>query len=98
MEHSLQSCKDLTFLVPLNLKESDPAIPVLVYCNTHNDAEHAAEFLRSQTPAMKDKIVWVHSGMSDSHKDAIVEGFKNRSILAITSTKALGLVRKIALP
>ena len=98
MEHSLQLCKDLAFLVPLNLKQSDPAVPFLVYCNTCNDAECAAEFLRSQAPAMRDKIVWVHSGMSDSHKDAIVEGFKNRSILAITSTKALGLVRKITLP
>ena len=35
MEYSMDSCKDLAFLVPLGLKQTDlPPIPFLVYCNT----------------------------------------------------------------
>ncbi|KAF8322798.1 uncharacterized protein EI90DRAFT_3020057 [Cantharellus anzutake] len=70
-KYSRESCKDLAFLVPLGLKESDPVMPVpfFVYCNSRNDAEWSATYLRSRVDgSLKKRIIWVHSGMSDKHK------------------------------
>ncbi|KAF8332734.1 uncharacterized protein EI90DRAFT_2895196, partial [Cantharellus anzutake] len=67
MQYSKDSCYDLAFLIPLSLKVSDPLpVPFLVYCKSRADAERSASFLRSRLCAsLREKIIWVHSGMSD---------------------------------
>ncbi|KAF8316502.1 P-loop containing nucleoside triphosphate hydrolase protein, partial [Cantharellus anzutake] len=93
MEYSRQSCKDLAFLVPLGLKESDPILePFFVYCNSRNDAERCATYLQSRVEgSLKRRIIWVHSGMSDKHKQKAVETFRNGELIGITATETLGL-------
>ena len=41
MQFSKESCCNITFLVPLGLKESDCAlVPFVVYCNSRDDPNH----------------------------------------------------------
>ncbi|KAF8325573.1 P-loop containing nucleoside triphosphate hydrolase protein, partial [Cantharellus anzutake] len=93
MEYSRQSCKDLAFLVPLGLKESDPIPePLSIYCNSQNNAERCATYLRSRVEgSLKRRIIWVHSGMSDKHKQKAVETSRNGELIGITATETLGL-------
>jgi superfamily II DNA helicase RecQ len=93
MQHSKESCGDLGFLVPLGLKESDPPpIPFLMYCESRSDAKRSANFLRSRVCAsLQEKVVWVHSGMSDGHKLQVVNSFKGK-LIGLMSTESLGLV------
>jgi|SRR6266436_776316 len=95
MQYSKESCKDLAFLVPLGLKESDfgTTVPFFVYCNSRKDAECCAMYLQSRVcGSLKKKIIWVHSGMSDKHKQEAVKMFKNNELIGITATESLGLV------
>ena len=97
MQYSKQSCKDLAFLVPLSLRESDlgMVVPFCIYCNPQNNAEHSAMYLQSQVHSLlKEKILWVHvhSGMSDKHKQKAVKMFKSGKLIGITAMESLGLV------
>ena len=95
MGHSKESCHDLAFLVPLGLKESDDMpTPFVVYCNSRDNAERSAGFLRSRvsSSSLRKRIVWVHSGMSDQHKLSVVEKFRDGKLIGLTSTESLGLV------
>src|SRR5260370_8974196 len=86
---------DLAFLVPLGLKEADLGALVLffIYCNSWNDAEWCAAYLQSQVHgSLKKKIIWVHSGMSDRHKQRLVERFESGELIGITARESLGLV------
>ncbi|KAF8327706.1 P-loop containing nucleoside triphosphate hydrolase protein, partial [Cantharellus anzutake] len=98
MKYSKDSCNDLGFLIPLGLKESDPPpIPFLVYCESRGDAERSANFLRSRVCAsLQQKVVWVHSGMSDGHKLKVVNLFKEGKLIGLTSTESLGLGHDLA--
>src|SRR5258708_5972210 len=74
MQYSKESCKDLAFLVPLGLKESDfgTTVPFFVYCNSWKDAECCAMYLQSRVcGSLKKKLIWEHSGMSDKHKQEV---------------------------
>ncbi|KAF8330405.1 P-loop containing nucleoside triphosphate hydrolase protein, partial [Cantharellus anzutake] len=98
MQHSKESCSDLGFLVLLGLKESNPPpIPFLVYCESQSDAKWSANFLRSRVcTSLQEKVVWVHSGMSDGHKLQVVNSFKEGKLIGLTSTEALGLGHDLA--
>ncbi|KAF8333485.1 P-loop containing nucleoside triphosphate hydrolase protein, partial [Cantharellus anzutake] len=98
MQYSRNSCNDLGFLIPLGLKESDPPpVPFLVYCESRADAERSADFLRSRVCAsLRERIVWVHSGMSDDHKLMVVKSFKEGNLIGLTSTESLGLGHDLA--
>ncbi|KAF8335734.1 P-loop containing nucleoside triphosphate hydrolase protein, partial [Cantharellus anzutake] len=98
MQYSKDSCNDLAFLVPLGLKESDPLPkPFLVYCESRADAERSAGFLRSRVCTMlRNRIIWVHSGMSDGHKLMAVKLLKEGKLIGLTSTESLGLGHDLA--
>ncbi len=95
MQYSKELCRDLAFLVPLGLKESNlgALVPFFVYCNSQNDAEWCATYLQSRVHgSLKKKIIWVHSGMSDTHKQRAVERFERGKLIGITAMESLGLV------
>ncbi|KAF8327239.1 uncharacterized protein EI90DRAFT_3127296 [Cantharellus anzutake] len=67
-------------------------VPFFVYCNSRNDAERSATYLRSRVDgSLKKRIIWVHSGMSDKHKQQAVEMFRDGRLIGITATESLGL-------
>ena len=46
--------------------------------------------------SLRDRILWVHSGMSDGHKSMAVKSFKEGNLIGLTSTESLGLVTILA--
>ena len=94
MTASAKSYRDLGFLIPDGLRPTDPQpSSFLVYCNKRSETEGGAKYLLSRLPPdMQHSIIWVHSGMSDKHRQKAMEGFMNGTILGIFCTEALGLV------
>ena len=101
MKFTLQSCFDLTFLLPLDAKVEDEAwvemniSPFLVYCNSCLDTIQTARFLQSCLPwNNRDQVVWYHSGMSDTFRKEVEADFKAGRIWGICCTDACGMVRQ----
>ncbi len=101
MKFTLQSCFDLAFLLPLDVKVDDPAwiesniSQFLVYCNSCLDTIQTAKFLWSHLPWDSwDGVVWYHSGMSDASKKEVKEKFKSGQIWGICCTDTCGMVRQ----
>ena len=102
MKHPIASRFDLAFLVPLNPQINDSEwvqhnIPqFLVYCNSRADTESTALFLRSRLPRHAcHRIVWYHSGMSDTFKKETMEAYEVGEILGLCCTDACGMVSDI---
>ncbi|KAF8328526.1 P-loop containing nucleoside triphosphate hydrolase protein, partial [Cantharellus anzutake] len=98
MKFTLQSCFDLAFLLPLDAKVDDQAwidaniSPFLVYCNSRVDTIRTARFLRSRLPqSHRDRVVWYHSGMSDTFKVDVEAKYKLGKIWGICCTDACGM-------
>ena len=103
MKHTLKSCFDIVFLLPLDAKVDDKEwieaniSQFLVYCNSRNDTLRTARFLRARLPIEAcNLVVWYHSGMSDTFKDAVVEAYEAGRIWGICCTDACSMVSNVA--
>ena len=99
MKHTLGSCFDIAFLIPLHAQINDHEwikaniSPFLLYCNWHADTLKTARFLWARLPAMAcNRIVWYHSGMSETFKEEVVDAFEAGRIWGICCTDACGMV------
>ena len=99
MKHTIVSCFDLAFLVPLNAKLDDiewvqQYIPqFLVYCNSWPDMEKVLKFLCNCLPSNACSwIIWYHSGMSNSFRRETITAFEASEILGICCTDACRMV------
>ena len=99
MEHTLGSCFDIAFLVPLDAQIDNREwieaniSPFLLYCNSHADTLKTARFLRTRLPAVaRNRIVWYHSGMSEAFKEEVVDAFEAGQIWGVCCTDACGMV------
>lgn len=97
MQYSVRSCQDLEFLVQEGLESSDTwPTRFLVYCNSRDETMQCAEFLRHRVAReMQWRIPWVHSGMSDLHRESMVGLFSKGELLGVVCTDALGMVCKL---
>jgi len=97
MKHTIASCFNLAFLVPLNERLDDGVqqhiLQFLVYCNSQADTEKVAKFLRNRLHSDAcHQIIWYHSGMSDSFRREAVLAFEAGEVLSICCTDACGMV------
>lgn len=86
---------DLTFLIPPNTAPNNHKdIPrFLVYCNSRDEAQKAAEYLRSLLPLeLRGLIRWVHAGMSDHHRKECTDLYEEGVLIGLICTDALGMV------
>jgi|SRR5258708_2589094 len=95
--HTLYSCFNIAFLVPLNAQINNckwieaNISPFLLYCNSCTDTLKTAHFLHACLPAVAhNQIVWYHSGMSEAFKEEVVDAFEAGKIWGVCCTDACG--------
>ncbi|KAK0455371.1 P-loop containing nucleoside triphosphate hydrolase protein [Desarmillaria tabescens] len=93
MEYPINSYHDLAFLIPKDLDPDGP-LPVkfLVFFNSHKEAEEGAKFLWSRLPPkLREKLKWVHSGMTNEFCEDAIHALKNGEDIGECATDAVGL-------
>ncbi|PBL00002.1 P-loop containing nucleoside triphosphate hydrolase protein [Armillaria gallica] len=93
IEYPINSYHDLTFLIPKDLDPDGP-LPVkfLVFFNSCKEAEEGAKFLHSRLPPkLRDKVKWVHSGMTDEFWEDSIHALKIGEDIGECATDAVGL-------
>ncbi|KAK0495075.1 P-loop containing nucleoside triphosphate hydrolase protein [Armillaria luteobubalina] len=93
MEYPINSYHDLSFLIPNDLDPDGPfPLKFLVFFNSRNEAEQGARFLRSRLPpTLRDKVKWVHSGMTDEFREEAIHALKVGEDIGECATDAVGL-------
>ncbi len=97
MKHTIVSCFNLAFLVPLNERLDDGVqqhiLQFLVYCNSQVDTEKVVKFLHNHLHSdAHHQIIWYHSRMSNSFRREAVLAFEAGEVLSICCTDACGMV------
>ncbi len=94
MEYPINSYHDLAFLIPKNLDPEGPLpCKFLVFFNSQGEAEAGARFLRSRLPPkLRDKVKWVHSGMTDEFCEEAIHALQVGDDIGACDTDAVGLV------
>ncbi|KAK0473325.1 P-loop containing nucleoside triphosphate hydrolase protein [Armillaria luteobubalina] len=93
MEYPINSYHDLAFLIPKDL-DADGPLPLkfIVFFNSRKEAEEGAKFLRSRLPSKyRDKLKWVHSGMTDEFREDAIHALKIGEDIGACATDAVGL-------
>ncbi|PBK79409.1 P-loop containing nucleoside triphosphate hydrolase protein [Armillaria gallica] len=93
MEYPINSYHDLAFLIPKVLDPDGP-LPVkfLVFFNSCKEAEEGVKFLCSWLPSkLRDKVKWVHSGMTDEFWEDSIHALKIGEDIGKCATDAVGL-------
>ncbi|KAF8193662.1 P-loop containing nucleoside triphosphate hydrolase protein [Pholiota molesta] len=87
------SFKDLAFLIPEGLRESDDAPPTfLVFFDNTKESERACKYLCSRLPwALWDKIRWFHSTMTQQYREEQVEAMRKGDVWGLCCTDAFGM-------
>ncbi|KAF7970092.1 hypothetical protein HWV62_25018 [Athelia sp. TMB] len=93
MEHALNSFEDLAFVIQLHLKSGDPMPPkFLVFFNSRTEVQAGAEYLRRRLlPELRDKVKWIHSGMTDEFREAEVHALLVGETIGGAATDAVGM-------
>ncbi|KAI0257817.1 P-loop containing nucleoside triphosphate hydrolase protein [Gloeopeniophorella convolvens] len=95
MEHPIKSLKDLAFLIPDKpAADGHTHIPskFMVFFNSKKEAENAAEYLRRRLPlAHREKLRWLHTGMSRAFRTDEVDQIREGGRWGVTLTDIGGM-------
>ncbi|OBZ77631.1 ATP-dependent DNA helicase RecQ [Grifola frondosa] len=90
MQYSVKSMQDLDRV--LKMEPESPPPKFMVFTNRRKEAERLTTYLRHQLPAaLRHKIVWFHSGMSEEFRQSKLEDLKKGDIWGIVCTDAAGM-------
>lgn len=94
MQHSASSFKDLDILFPKDWEEGDPIPPkFLIFFDNITHAQDAALYLRSKfPPALRNKIKWFHSVMTDEYRADEVQRMIDGDAWGLCVTDSFGMV------
>ncbi|KAF8311899.1 P-loop containing nucleoside triphosphate hydrolase protein [Clavulina sp. PMI_390] len=110
MKYPASSYKDLAALLCPHFIQQGGVVPqTIIYTESRKEAENIEHYLRVTAAEnhrrgevsfdYSERIVYVHAGMSDLHRQEAAVGFANETINIVIATEALGLgidIRNVA--
>lgn len=94
MQYSASSMHDIDRVLRLDELEDGKAPPkFMVFVNRRRDGEDLAGYERQKlSPQLQEKVVWFHSGMSQTFREASIAKLKAGELWGVICTDAAGMV------